>query len=258
MSRSVLLVTFIIAALATPAAASAAPLRILVTNDDGFGAAGISRLVEGLRTLPDVSVMVVAPATDQSGSGDRTSGAASQLQVNLNARTQAGYPAIAVNGYPADSVNYALYRLAQTGQPRPHLVVSGINEGSNPGPLGRALSGTIGAALTASRAGLPALASSQSSGSAPDWGSGVYYTRNWVSANRGSLKTGVVFNMNIPSCAYGTRIAGQKNTSWLLPGLPTSYAALFVPIYCFKTWLPLLAEVDAIANGYVSVSKISS
>src|SRR5689334_11101135 len=49
------------------------PLRILVTNDDGVGAPGLAALVDALQALPDVQVTVVAPATNQSGVGDRFS-----------------------------------------------------------------------------------------------------------------------------------------------------------------------------------------
>src|SRR6478752_2263496 len=51
---------------------SAAPLRILVTNDDGFAATGIDTVVTALRKLPAVRVTVVAPATNQSGTGGKT------------------------------------------------------------------------------------------------------------------------------------------------------------------------------------------
>jgi 5'-nucleotidase len=259
MRRTAILTLLLAAAVGSAAApASAAPLRILVTNDDGVGAPGISRLVEGLRAEPDVQVSVVAPMADQSGSGSQTRGNPAQLQVNLNASTAAGYPAIAVGGYPADAVNYALYRANATGQPRPDLVISGINAGSNPAPAATLISGTIGAALTASRRGLPALATSQSIGSPPDYASGVRYTLNWLRANRGALRTGVVFNMNIPTCRAGRSIAGQRYTNSLLPGNPLNLLALLSPISCRPALLPwtLAADVDALAHGYVSLSKI--
>ena len=41
-----------------------APLEVLVTNDDGYAAAGIDAVVEYLRTRPDVHVTVVAPASE--------------------------------------------------------------------------------------------------------------------------------------------------------------------------------------------------
>ena len=52
-----------------PAQPSADPIRILVTNDDGVGAAGIAALVNQLRLIPNSEVTVIAPATNQSGTG---------------------------------------------------------------------------------------------------------------------------------------------------------------------------------------------
>ena len=48
---------------------AAAPLRIMVTNDDGYSAPGIDAVVQGLRTLPDVQVSVVAPADQRERLG---------------------------------------------------------------------------------------------------------------------------------------------------------------------------------------------
>jgi hypothetical protein len=44
-------------------------LQILVTNDDGVGAPGINATVKALTALPDTKVTVVAPLTNQSGTG---------------------------------------------------------------------------------------------------------------------------------------------------------------------------------------------
>src|SRR3954447_4069412 len=92
----------------TPAASSTtkpaanAPLRILVTNDDGYAAPGISVVTQALATLPDVRITVVAPATNQSGTGGKTTpGTLTTLPGNQ--QTAAGHPATAVVGFPADA-----------------------------------------------------------------------------------------------------------------------------------------------------------
>jgi 5'-nucleotidase len=48
------------------------PLTILVTDDHGYNAPGINTMVQALRKLPRVIVKVVAPATNESGSGCKT------------------------------------------------------------------------------------------------------------------------------------------------------------------------------------------
>jgi len=46
----------------TTTAAAPKDLQILVTNDDGFAAEGIDVVVEALRKLPNVKIIVSAPA----------------------------------------------------------------------------------------------------------------------------------------------------------------------------------------------------
>jgi 5'-nucleotidase len=134
---------------ATPALAG--KFRVLVGNDDGVGAAGLSELVKVLTADSSLEVSVFAPATNQSGTGDRfTTG---PLSV-MSAQTADGYPAVAVEGFPADGILFGLLQ----GLPRkPDLVITGINQGQNIGDLVN-LSGTVGAALTAARLGVPAFA----------------------------------------------------------------------------------------------------
>src|SRR4051812_22277311 len=138
------------AAGSTGAGAADRPLRVLVTNDDGVGAPGIDAIVERLRRVPGIDLKVVAPATNQSGTGDRFSTSAITA---ADATPQHGSPAIAVQGFPADSVLLALHTLLK--EP-PDLVVSGINAGQNIGELVD-ISGTVGAARTAARLRIPAI-----------------------------------------------------------------------------------------------------
>ena len=73
-----------------------ATLHILVTNDDGVGAPGIDAVVQALSALPATEVTVVAPATNQSGTGGQTT--PGPLTVT-DATTASGYPAKAVAGF---------------------------------------------------------------------------------------------------------------------------------------------------------------
>jgi 5'-nucleotidase len=189
---------------------TAAPetLRILVSNDDGYAAEGIDALVEGLLTLDDVEVTVSAPLENQSGTSDNTT--PGQDEAVTQVETLSGYPATAVDGFPADSVEIGLAEMADAP---PHLVVSGINEGQNIGPLTE-LSGTVGAARTAARAGIPALAVSQglfvNGGPPPDYPAAVDLTLDWVNEHRDELVAaepvdGIaeVTNLNVPTCPSG-------------------------------------------------------
>ena len=192
--------------------ASAGPLRILVTNDDGYSAPGIDAVVQGLRTLPDVSVSVVAPLTNQSGQGNKTT--PGTLAVT-DVKTASGYPARAVAGYPADTVIWAVdhHGLAQ----RPQVVVSGVNFGQNIGPL-IDISGTVGAARAAAGRGIPALAASAGLPPAgvatPDFAAAVTQVEHWITQHRAGLVAGhdsspvLLQNLNTPTCAAGTSLRG--------------------------------------------------
>lgn len=184
----------------TPTAAPAEPLRILVTNDDGVEGEGISLLVDALMELDDVEVTVVAPLEDQSGTGGQTT---PTPLTATDAELIGGAPAVAVDGFPADSVVYAL---AEVLDEPPHVVVSGINAGQNMGPIVE-LSGTVGAARKAVSEGIPALAVSQGLADPIDYPTGVELAIDWVEEHRDALLAGeleaAVANLNVPSCATG-------------------------------------------------------
>lgn len=173
------------------------PLRILVTNDDGIGSPGLDQLVQGLATVPGAEITIVAPQENQSGSSDRTTDGGVTTSTGATASGLAG---TAVAGFPADSVLVAINELGLD----PDLVVSGVNEGQNVGPLA-ALSGTVGAARTAARLGVPAVAAS--AGLVYDAAQvqvAVDLVVEWVTANLDALRSGSlppeVVSFNVPSC----------------------------------------------------------
>jgi 5'-nucleotidase len=226
-------------------------LRILVTNDDGFAAPGIDALVEGLRTLPDVEVTVVAPAENQSGTSDSTSAGPLTAQ---EVTTQSGYPAISVPGFPADSVEHALDEVF--AEP-PHLVVSGNNQGQNVGPL-IDVSGTVGAARTAARRGIPALAVSQGLGDPVDYDAGVALALDWVREHRAELLTGgsgavTVANLNVPSCP-----AGEVRGVVEVPPAGDLEGRDAFTTDCTSTLANPRDDAEALVNGFASLSELSA
>ena len=183
----------------TEAPAESEPLQILVTNDDGYAAEGIDALVRGLSTLDGVVVTVVAPLTNQSGTGGKTTeGQLDTSEVEL----ASGHPATAVAGFPADTIRVAIDELDVT----PDLVITGINEGQNIGPVVD-YSGTVGAARAAVARGVPALATSQGTADVVDYDAAVPLILDWVSGHRAALVDGSapveVANLNVPTCSTG-------------------------------------------------------
>jgi 5'-nucleotidase len=227
------------------------PLRILVTNDDGVGAPGIDALVKALESLPSVQVTVVAPSEDKSGSGDGTTTDDPTVKVT---RTASGHRARAVDGTPADSVNWALDHFMKRP---PHVVVSGVNKGQNLGPLVQ-VSGTVGAARVAARRGIPALALSAGLGDPPDFAAGAAAARRWIVAHERDLlrvdrpgKVKVV-KFEIPTCTRGA-IRGEVTVP-LARTLENRDA--FAPPNCTSTRRRPADDVDAFLHGFIAVTRV--
>ncbi|HEX5615728.1 MAG TPA: 5'/3'-nucleotidase SurE [Acidimicrobiia bacterium] len=228
-------------------------LRILVTNDDGVGADGIDAVVEALRALDAVEVTVVGPAENQSGTSDNTT--AGTVPVS-ETTTVSGYPAIAVDGFPADSVTYALDEVLDE---TPHLVVSGSNEGQNIGPLVD-VSGTVGAARTAARRGIPALAVSQGLGEPPQFSVSAELVVSWVEEHRAELLDHdaaagptTVANLNVPSCPT-PEVRGVVE----VPVASEFGANDPFTVDCASTLEDPVDDVTAFVNGYAALSELDA
>lgn len=236
-------------------------LRILVTNDDGFAAEGIDAIVAALAADPRNEVIVSAPDGNRSGTSDATgpSPRCGDLGV-MTKSTRSGYPATAVNGCPADCVNYALAVLYPADSP-PQLVISGINEGQNITlPVATRLSGTVGAARTAARQGIPALAASQGIPAAAgmyDYASGVATVLDWLAERRSALLRGelaaLVTNLNIPSCSPGS---APRGTLIDVPLATTPSNATVAPQDCASTVTDPSDDAEAFVNGYITFSQV--
>ncbi|MDL4816968.1 5'/3'-nucleotidase SurE [Actinomadura opuntiae] len=125
-----------------------APLRILLTDDDGYTAPGIRAVFDKL-TAAGHDVTIVAPAQNQSGTGTAQSTAPTLKAEHVSSKVWA------VTGTPGDAVSFGLYSVFK--DKAPDLVVSGTNYGQNPAAIADH-SGTVGAAITALDNGVPAMA----------------------------------------------------------------------------------------------------
>lgn len=225
-------------------------LDILVTNDDGYAAPGIDALVSRLRKFPNVRITVVAPATNQSGTSDRTTPGPVANLTATKVQTASGFPATAVAGFPADSVNYALDVLKLT----PDLVVSGSNAGQNIGVVAP-ISGTIGAARTAVRRGYPAVAVSQGLGDPADYSPSVGVAASWIFANRAALAGSVdrtdlleVVNVNAPACNPLRGVAT----------VPLATAPNAEPVDCTSTAAAGPDDSASFAHGFATVTFLTA
>lgn len=227
------------------------PITILVSNDDGYEAAGIDAVVEGLKTLDGVEVIVYAPLTQQSGTGGNTT--EGDLVVT-DVELPSGHPAKAVEGFPADTIRVAM----DEDGVEPDLVVTGINLGQNLGPVVDH-SGTVGAARAAVARGVPALATS-SGLEGFDVEAGVPFVLDWVTEHRAAIAAGdhevSVVNMNFPSCEAG-KIRGLLEVE---SGADEPIEDALKTQDCESTTpeAELTNDVLAFNNGYAALSPIPS
>jgi 5'-nucleotidase len=166
-------------------------MRILVSNDDGYFAPGISVLAEALKACADVTV--VAPERDRSGSSNSLT-----LDRPLSVRRAPnGY--LYVNGTPTDCVHLAVTGLLEE---LPDVIVSGINYGANMGD-DTIYSGTVAAATEGFLLGIPSIAISLVAE-----GGGHFDTAARIACDlvqrfaRQPLGTPVLLNVNVPDVAH--------------------------------------------------------
>jgi 5'-nucleotidase len=125
-------------------------MQILLTNDDGIYAPGLTALEYELQKLG--AVEVVAPLIEQSGVGHAITYLTPLMARELfDGSRRRGW---AVEGSPADCVKLAISELCR---PRPQLVVSGINSGQNAG-INVLYSGTVAAAIEGAFFGITSIA----------------------------------------------------------------------------------------------------
>ena len=132
-------------------------MHILLTNDDGYDALGIQILYRTLRAQTKHELSIVAPEGQRSATGHSITllQPLFMKEYKLDGQMK-GY---AVSGTPSDCVKLAI----QGGLiPKPDLLISGINQGSN---LGTDVfySGTVSAAMEGVLLGVPSLAVSLAS-----------------------------------------------------------------------------------------------
>jgi 5'-nucleotidase len=165
-------------------------VKILVSNDDGYFAPGITLLAEALRQLGEVTV--VAPERDRSGASNSLT-----LDRPLTVRRAPnGY--FSVNGTPTDCVHIAVTGLLDF---MPDVVVSGVNLGANMGD-DTIYSGTVAAAAEGYLLGIPAVALSLTSKTGEHFQSAIGIALQILERlKRRPFAEPVLLNINVPDIA---------------------------------------------------------
>lgn len=175
-------------------------MHILVSNDDGYRAPGISVLAEALAV--DHQISVVAPERNCSG-------ASNSLTLERGLRVcQVGENSYFVDGTPTDTVHLAVTGLLHN---KPDMVVSGINAGANMGD-DVLYSGTVAAAMEGRHLGLPAIAVSMDSYTPEHYETAAMAVQQLLkNLNQVSFAANTILNVNVPDIPW-SEIKGFKAT----------------------------------------------
>jgi 5'-nucleotidase len=130
--------------------------RALVTNDDGIDAPGLLVLARAAAKV-GLDVVVAAPAEQSSGASAAITAVRREGRTVVQRRELAELPGVEAWAVEAQPGHIVVAALNGWFDPRPDVVLSGMNHGAN---VGRAIlhSGTVGAALTAGINGVSGLA----------------------------------------------------------------------------------------------------
>ena len=230
---------------------------ILLSNDDGVFALGLSAVRDALREVEEVTV--VAPEMEQSG-------AAHSITLHMPLRVRRlqqkneffGYT---VNGSPADCVKIAIRELMEKP---PDAVITGINYGANMG-VNVFYSGTVAGALEGAMFGLPSFAFSLEHGENPDFAEAAKVARDvykWFKAK--PLPKGTLLNVNIPAIPPD-QIKGVMITRMSRAGYDEKFEKRYDPRGEVYYWITgriddtdnqLGTDINAVHGGYVSVTPL--
>lgn len=185
---------------------------ILISNDDGVVAKGISELIRFLRPLGELVVM--APDAPRSGcSGAMTVTEPIHYQM---VRKDVGLTVYKCSGTPMDCVKLALHTVL--ADRKPDLVVGGINHGDNSG-VNAHYSGTMGVVIEGCLKGIPSVAFSlcDHEPNADFEACGPYVRRIVQQVLEKGLPSLTCLNVNFPQTAslQGIKICRQSKGQWV-------------------------------------------
>ena len=230
-------------------------MHILVSNDDGYRAPGLSAMVEAVSDFGEVTV--IAPNQDRSG-------ASNSLTLTLPIRVEQienGY--FVCSGTPTDCVHLGITGLMPQ---EPDMIISGINNARNLGD-DVLYSGTVGAAMEGRFLGLPAIAVSLAGDDPIHFDTAGNVVRQLLEKMlQTPLSPSTILNINVPDLPRD-QISGWQATR--LGGRDRACPAVRAtdPVGKDIYWIGAAGvEQDAgpgtdffaIAQGYVSITPLTA
>lgn len=173
-------------------------MRVLLTNDDGIDADGLSALREVAEQF-FTEVWVAAPASEMSQIGHRVT---TYTPIQYEERSERCF---SIHGTPADCTRVAIAHLMPE---KPDWVWSGINHGGNLGRHDFAISGTVAAVREAAFLGVKAMSASHflKSGVDLDWPTAVARVgRAFSEFRERETGFGEFWNVDLPHLKQGEK-----------------------------------------------------
>ena len=184
-------------------------MHILLSNDDGYSAAGLNVLADFLRPL--ATLTVVAPERNRSGASNSLT---LDRPISVKTASNGFYYS---NGTPTDCVHLALTGMLETP---PDMVISGINDGANMGD-DTLYSGTVAAATEGYLLGIPSIAVSMSQHNATYFETAARVIVDLVKKHQQApLAAPTLISVNVPDIPFedlrGTKITrlGRRHKAY--------------------------------------------
>ena len=229
---------------------------ILVTNDDGIYAPGITALAKIASRFG--KIVVVAPDKPQSGMGHA-------ITINSTLRIQpTSYHNAEIEfsctGTPVDCVKMAINHVLKR---KPDMILSGINHGSN-SSINVIYSGTMSAAIEGALEGVPSIGFSLCDyAMEADFLQAERYVAGIISQSlKQPMPRGTCLNVNIPKLKAGdfkgVKVVRQAKANWVerFEERKDPYGRSYFWLTGeFVNFEPASTDTDewALANGYISV-----
>ena len=241
--------------------------RIFLTNDDGWDAKGLKKLVEALR--PIAQLIIVAPANEKSASAHSMTLTRPMKLIGVDDEYYK-----MDDGTPTDCVFVGLNNLYDDDN-KPDLVISGINIGSNMGE-DITYSGTVAGATEAVLQGVPAISISQVFNDLNNANKNAWeyelackvivdIVRKIFNGNF-PLDERKLLNINVPPCSIkecngikitnaGYREYGNDSHRYISPRGEEVYWIGLHPLI-WKKHETKSCDFEAVKNNYVSITPI--
>jgi 5'-nucleotidase len=230
-------------------------MNILLTNDDGINAAGLSAVYKELVKIGEVTV--VAPAASRSGTSHSVTFNRPLVcnKVDVNGQFS-GY---SIEGSPADCVKLAVMQLCKNPI---DLLVAGVNNGANAG-INVYYSGTVAAAMEGVLLGIPSVAMSLAAEEQMDYATAANHCMQ-VLKELMPIKPGAVININVPLLSRGrpkgVKVVPQSNKAfdeYYIPQTDDKGQTVFQLAGEPHPLEDPQADIVALMEGYISVTALA-